>query len=847
MFKDDRMISFLTAIVVMVAIGTVIQRASIFGGGDTEQVVVALVDDEIAVPANTLFKLDIFANDTGISEEEKKSLTILSEPKCGRLLAGRGVLQYFGGDACAGEQKIVYTLSAMDEPKAATVTAFVVSDARPDVRPEKSPAVAKAEPDSTVGDSPEKAALDPEDRPDDETDVAKDTAKKDSSLAELTVGGTPANASTRDAANLALDVEPEAARSLPGRTPDAPKVEDSATAGLALPATKDGRDTPSGIPDKPTTPNTPAPRNSVRISMALVPRGNTLKGPGSIDDAALTMPADANDKPLANGASPDANLAARRTPGDLGPETAAPRIGDVSTADRVPLPVKRSARIAAFGTATDADRDTLATTDRDDQTKSERDGVSADRQIAALQRADEKLGGIDVSDARAPLGTDVTPKALRPGGPKDTREAPRLSALSRPDVALTPANEASSPVTLTDALPAVPTAELSTKNRRPMGLSGAIKPKAGDIDAAPSISGAGSDVVTPRDIAPKTDRVAALTSDQKRTPRADQMHTSLEPDSVEADRKVAELALINPSAEAPKVAKGSGAGPATKRKLAVVHNDAASSYSFFTPVPRRNVRDGDKRIIGASRAAGAVAPELSDGAPGALQHGDERIAAITPAGRSGDLPNPGLALRRAPVEPGTEPKPERAPKEDTKPVADPNCTTPPSAELEIRRAARTIVRIAAPCQPESVAELNYSGLRLAIPLDRQGQGKVLALGFEANAAAIVKFTDGKEINFDLPFRGIGRIERIAVVWDIPVALELHALEFGAKTGDQNHVNPLHPRAFGDVRRAGGGFLHTYRAYAGYGQNAQIYTHWKRRGGEGGIVKLMIDASSMSTS
>ena len=256
---------------------------------------------------------------------------------------------------------------------------------------------------------------------------------------------------------------------------------------------------------------------------------------------------------------------------------------------------------------------------------------------------------------------------------------------------------------------------------------------------------------------------------------------------------------------------------------------------------RKNL--GGPQWLGPCRAAKEREGVRISNGPGALQHGDERIAAIAPAGRSADLPNPGLALRRAPVEPGTEPKPERAPKDDTKPAADPNCTVPPSAELEIRRAARTIVRIAAPCQPESVAELNYSGLRLAIPLDRQGQGKVLALGFEANAAAVVKFTDGKEINFDLPFRGIGRIERIAVVWDIPVALELHALEFGAKTGDDNHVNPQNPRAFGDVRRAGGGFLHTYRGYAGYGQNAQIYTHWKRRGGEGGIVKLMIDYAS----
>ena len=127
MFKDDRMISFLSAIVVMLAIGTVVQRsASLFGGGEKE--VVALVDDTITVPANTLRRLDVFSNDTGISDYEIESLTVLSEPECGRLLVRRGVLQYYATDECAGEQKIVYTLSAMADPQVATVTAVVTSD-----------------------------------------------------------------------------------------------------------------------------------------------------------------------------------------------------------------------------------------------------------------------------------------------------------------------------------------------------------------------------------------------------------------------------------------------------------------------------------------------------------------------------------------------------------------------------------------------------------------------------------------------------------------------------------------------------------------------------------------------
>jgi hypothetical protein len=177
------------------------------------------------------------------------------------------------------------------------------------------------------------------------------------------------------------------------------------------------------------------------------------------------------------------------------------------------------------------------------------------------------------------------------------------------------------------------------------------------------------------------------------------------------------------------------------------------------------------------------------------------------------------------------------------PGASAACVTPPATQLEIRRGARTVVGVISPCHSESVAELSYSGLRLAIPLDRDGIGSVLAVGFEANSAAIVRFAGGETISFDLPFKGIDKVERIAVVWDLPIALELHALEFGAKPGDSDHVSPKNPRDFGDVRRSGGGFLNAYRSYAGVGQNAQVYTHWKRRGGTSGIVKLMIDFAS----
>ena len=175
------------------------------------------------------------------------------------------------------------------------------------------------------------------------------------------------------------------------------------------------------------------------------------------------------------------------------------------------------------------------------------------------------------------------------------------------------------------------------------------------------------------------------------------------------------------------------------------------------------------------------------------------------------------------------------------PGADADCVTPPSMTVDIRRAAQTVVSVTAPCHRGTVAELAYSGLRLALPLDAKGKGKVMALGFEANAPALLLFDNGDKIDFDLPFKGVNRVSRVALVWDLPVKLELNALEFGA----DGYVNPRNPRDFDEIRKSGGGFLTTYRSYAGVGQNAQIFTFWHRKGQSSGIVKLLVDYASRS--
>ena len=177
------------------------------------------------------------------------------------------------------------------------------------------------------------------------------------------------------------------------------------------------------------------------------------------------------------------------------------------------------------------------------------------------------------------------------------------------------------------------------------------------------------------------------------------------------------------------------------------------------------------------------------------------------------------------------------------PGATDSCVAPPSTAIDVMRAGRTRLSIVAPCQVGTVAELSYSGIRFALPIDAEGHGEIMTLGYEANVQAVLTFADGTRIDFDLPFKSVDRVSRVALVWDLPIELELNALEFGADPGSEEHVRPENPKSFRDVRRRGGGFLHSFRSIDGVGQNVDVYSHWKRAGGPSGIVRMMIDFAS----
>jgi hypothetical protein len=206
-------------------------------------------------------------------------------------------------------------------------------------------------------------------------------------------------------------------------------------------------------------------------------------------------------------------------------------------------------------------------------------------------------------------------------------------------------------------------------------------------------------------------------------------------------------------------------------------------------------------------------------------------------------PRPADLGRRAPATEPTLPIAEPVAEPAVEPVvAEPAapCTEVPGLTLDIRRAGVTVLGVAAPCQAGTVAELTYSGLKLAVPLDGNGQGSVTVPGFEPISPSIVTFRDGSDLQFELPFLDVEQVSRVALAWDAPVELGLNALEHGAALNSPGHVRPGAARSLEEARQTGGGYLSVFWPVAGVGQSVQVYS-WHHQSGESpGVVRMMVD-------
>jgi hypothetical protein len=78
--------------------------------------------------------------------------------------------------------------------------------------------------------------------------------------------------------------------------------------------------------------------------------------------------------------------------------------------------------------------------------------------------------------------------------------------------------------------------------------------------------------------------------------------------------------------------------------------------------------------------------------------------------------------------------------------------------------------------------------------------------------------------------------KLALVWDAPVDLNLHVLQFAARPGEANDVWAGNPRQLADARSGQTGFL----SFSEPGQHLQVYTLIKSNSQRTGTLQLRVD-------
>mgnify|MGYP000194544972 CR=1 FL=1 len=195
--------------------------------------------------------------------------------------------------------------------------------------------------------------------------------------------------------------------------------------------------------------------------------------------------------------------------------------------------------------------------------------------------------------------------------------------------------------------------------------------------------------------------------------------------------------------------------------------------------------------------------------------------------------------------PAAQPTPRPAPQvvPENQPVAQ-GCG---KAEIVSRRGpgAYSVIRVVSSCRAGEVITLSHAGLEFSAQLDNTGRAEISLPVLDVDSGVVAIFGDGGRAVTPLDYddRAIDLALRVAVMWRTPVDLDLHVFEYAAGFGADGHVWQENPRAFREVRRAGGGYLASFPALKAGGQSIEVYTFWANSRARPGYARIALDHAS----
>lgn len=239
----------------------------------------------------------------------------------------------------------------------------------------------------------------------------------------------------------------------------------------------------------------------------------------------------------------------------------------------------------------------------------------------------------------------------------------------------------------------------------------------------------------------------------------------------------------------------------------------------------------------------AVIPDTDSGERPAMiiiQPNDNNAFSIQPRVEEQAAP-----IENAAVTPDViEPAPVATPEPVRAPVAG-NC----AADMQLAAApgAEVTVSITSPCRAGQVFRISHETLEFTARLDDAGHVELDFPAFTEQARVTATFDDDATVEASVEVPDMFRFNRVAIVWDSPVDLNLHALEYGATRDGKGHVWTGNPVDYRTARRNGGGYLETLGGDDLVpGPKAEVYSVPLSARTKNGVIELSIEVADQGT-
>ena len=271
------------------------------------------------------------------------------------------------------------------------------------------------------------------------------------------------------------------------------------------------------------------------------------------------------------------------------------------------------------------------------------------------------------------------------------------------------------------------------------------------------------------------------------------------------------------------------------REEAIAASIAAGLGPFIGPAPqapRRPFEAAPAPAAGAWPETGAGAPLVLTAAAGAAA---EAPALSVPEQAAASMTLAALS----PQEPAAEIRPAANTAADLGPA--PDC---PIA-INAFPASGGMIQFQAlsECRAGRVALLHLDELRIALRFDQDGEIEAMIPGVRRDSTLKLVAADGAAAQQPITILDIAGVQRVAVVWDDAIDLNLHAFEFGGGVNDDGHVwigADQDPRGY---RRGRNGLVSSFPALDGVGRSVEFYSFNPGRRSPTGRITLAVEFAS----